>query len=388
MGWSPFRKTGLTHYQPESCLDGYTLFAPVGYDDLLLLNMEGQVVKQWLFDGESPNLARFRPNGNLIIQMLSIEKRKEAQELADDDHSNPDLRCLRLGGGTTSIHEYDWDGNLIWRYDDPRMHHDFYELENGDILYPQWVVLPEEVSQKVKGGYPQAPDRPYMFGDDIVQVNRAGEEVGRWKTWEMLDPEEDPIGPLQGRWEWTHMNSVAMMPDGKLLASLCENSRVVLIDPDQHKIIWKLGQPTISQQHHATPVKDGNIQIFDNGRNRPMSIPYSQVIEIDPTIDEIVWKFKPDNSEQFFSAHISSAQRLSNGNVLICEGAGGRLFEVTPESEVVWEWITPIIGSRPGGRELQWVYRANRYAADHPAFVGKDLDPNNYAELNAKYELS
>ena len=61
---------------------------------------------------------------------------------------------------------------------------------------------------------------------------------------------------------------------------------------------------------------------------------------------------------------------------------------VTPESEVVWEWITPIIGSRPGGRELQWVYRANRYAADHPAFVGKDLDPNNYAELNAKYELS
>ena len=388
MGWSPFRKTGLTHYQPEHCFNGYTLFAPVGNDDLVLLNMEGQIVKQWLFEGLSPSLARFRPNGNLIVNSVSIERRAAANDKEKDDYSNPDLVCLTLGGGTTTLREYDWDGNLLWQYDNPRMHHDFFECENGDILFPEWVVLPEALSQKVQGGYRKAPKRPYMFGDDIVRINRAGEEVGRWHTWQMLDPVEDPIVPQQSRAEWTHMNSVAEMPDGQLVASLCENSRVILIDPAQTAVTWKMGEPEISMQHHASPVNDGNIQIFDNGRNRPLSLPYSQVIEVDPRTDEIVWRYKPKNMEQFFSGHISGAQRLPNSNVLICEGTGGRLFEVTPAGEIVWEWITPIIGTRSEERHLQWIYRANRYAAGHPALVGKDLNPQHYAELNEKHGLA
>lgn len=63
---------------------------------------------------------------------------------------------------------------------------------------------------------------------------------------------------------------------------------------------------------------------------------------------ELVWEYsalKADGDRtracRFYSRPWSSAQRLPNGNTLICEGAGGRLFEVTPELEIVWEFISP-----------------------------------------------
>jgi hypothetical protein len=67
----------------------------------------------------------------------------------------------------------------------------------------------------------------------------------------------------------------------------------------------------------------------------------------------------------FYSGLVSSAQRLPNGNTMITEGVGGRIFEVTKEHEMVWEYVNPYRGwngSRPGGRPsgLNMVYRAYR----------------------------
>ncbi len=44
---------------------------------------------------------------------------------------------------------------------------------------------------------------------------------------------------------------------------------------------------------------------------------------------------------------MGSAQRLANGNTFICESAFGRLFEVTPEGETVWEYIIPFFNEYP-----------------------------------------
>ena len=38
---------------------------------------------------------------------------------------------------------------------------------------------------------------------------------------------------------------------------------------------------------------------------------------------------------------ISGAQRLPNGNTLICSGINGTVFEVTPEKEMVWKYVNP-----------------------------------------------
>ena len=74
----------------------------------------------------------------------------------------------------------------------------------------------------------------------------------------------------------------------------------------------------------------------------------------------------------FNSPHISGVQRLSSGNTLICEGLWGRIFEVTPDGRIVWEYVSPYKGwiSRGGGTG-NWVFRALRYAADSSHISGR-----------------
>jgi hypothetical protein len=92
---------------------------------------------------------------------------------------------------------------------------------------------------------------------------------------------------------------------------------------------------------------------------------YSRVLEFDPTTLKTVWQYtpieagfiKPVDLNRFYSPFISSAQRLPNGNTLIVEGSGGRIFEVTPEHETVWEYISPYWGQL---MQINMVYRAYR----------------------------
>jgi len=99
----------------------------------------------------------------------------------------------------------------------------------------------------------------------------------------------------------------------------------------------------------------GNILVFDNGglAGYPLvSRFYSRVLEFNPITLDLVWKYEaPD----FFSYYISGAQRLPNGNTLIDEGSVGRIFEVTPAGEKVWEYI-----EGAGMQFLGRVYRAYR----------------------------
>ena len=110
----------------------------------------------------------------------------------------------------------------------------------------------------------------------------------------------------------------------------------------------------------------GNLLIFNNGGRDGRE--YSTVDEIiTPFNKEAVyeieegeafgpekmhWSYGEKESERFSSSFISGAQRLTNGNTLICSGADGRLFEVTAQKEIVWEYINPFFdeGITPAGR--------------------------------------
>jgi hypothetical protein len=114
----------------------------------------------------------------------------------------------------------------------------------------------------------------------------------------------------------------------------------------------------------------------------------SKVIEVDRATNEVTWSYQGDPPAQFFSGHISGATRLPNQNTLVCEGTSGRVFEVTRGGEVVWEWWNPVYNTRPNGDTMGWLFRAYRYAPDHPALAGRDLDPNRLADLNRLYQLA
>ena len=187
------------------------------------------------------------------------------------------------------------------------------------------------------------------------------------------------------RHEWSHANGIDVDGD-RLLLSLRNTHTVLILDRVKDAITWRYGWPKIAHQHNATFVDGGKVQIFDNGTHAPRS-QVSSILEVDPATDEETWRYQANPREQFYSGHISGAQRLPNRSVLICEGTSGRVFEVMRTGQEVWEWINPFINQRPDGVSMSWLFRAYRYGLDYPAFVGKDLDPRRFAALNRAYGL-
>ncbi len=126
--------------------------------------------------------------------------------------------------------------------------------------------------------------------------------------------------------------------------------------------------------------------VFNNGGGRPDG-DYSSVEEFvlpfDPKRgftreddrafgpDEPAWSYSAKG--EFYSGFISGARRLPNGNTLICSGAPGRVFEVTREGEIVWEYRNPFSGKLkegPGGNAPPTaLFRASRLPYDHPGLA-------------------
>jgi hypothetical protein len=76
-----------------------------------------------------------------------------------------------------------------------------------------------------------------------------------------------------------------------------------------------------------------------------------------------VWEYREQRESDFFSPRISNAQRLPNGNTLICEGDFGRIFEVTADRQIVWEYVNPFFGGPPAAHNNR-VFRAYRYSPE------------------------
>jgi hypothetical protein len=269
---------------------------------------------------------------------------------------------------------------------------------------------------------PKISDR-LLLDDLILEVDASGKVVWEWAAHDHFDeygfddrakavlrtnPNLVPVG--EGVGDWLHINSLSYLgpnrwydagdtrfhPDNVIWDSR-EANLIVIVDRKIGKVVWKLGpryDGTEAEQklgwiiglHHAHLIPrglpgEGNLLLFDNGgwagygesspgsRNGTKNAlrDYSRVLEIDPTTLAIVWQYTPKeagfvvplDANRFYSPFISSAQRLPNGNTLITEGSDGRVFEVTVDHHIVWEFISPYWGSGP--RALNMVYRAYRY---------------------------
>ena len=375
MGWSINRPTGLTFHKPGLSTKGYTLLTPHGDQSTYLIDMDGCVVHRWTFSHIRPGYGRLLRNGNLLMTGSDINLPDAPKDEPTKAPLPFEQHVTRLGGYHTTLVEMDWEGEIVWEYENRCQHHDFYRFENGNTMVPEWVELPEDLHKQVRGGFRMPRERlPRLLGDDLVEIDRDGKEVRRIHTWKLLDPTKDRIHPTARRWEWTHINSIDFNDQGDIVFSSRNTNQVMIIDAASGKIRWKSDRT--HGQHDATWVSDGNIQVFDNGQAS------SRVIEIDPGTNEIVWTYHGVPFNQFFSGHISGASRLASGNVLVCEGTSGRLFEVNRAREVVWEWINPFVNNNKRGEATVSIYRAHRYLPDHAALADKDLDPLRFTNLN------
>ncbi len=386
MGWSAHQQTGLTYHQAALSDKGYTLVSPLGGDAAYLLDMDGRIVHRWHLPGWRIFTARLLPSGSLAVLCSDAGVPVPPQVPYDQPQPAFDLRVRQLGGHASHLRELDWDGRPVWEYQNAAMHHDFVRLGNGNTLVAEWVELPPELDRRVRGAARRPSEKfPPLISDDILEIDPAGKELRRFHLWQLLDPVRDPICPLEPRREWTHLNSLDALPDGGIVFSCRSNSRVGIIEPSGDRLRWKFGAPEVVHQHHASTLANGNIQIFDNGMHR-IGMSYSRVVEVNPADSSVVWTYTGEPQEQFFSGHISGAERRPNGNVLVCEGTSGRVFEVTQRGETVWEWLSPFTVTVQGNRRA-WIFRAHRYGPDFPGLAGRALDPAACAALNRLYGL-
>ena len=105
---------------------------------------------------------------------------------------------------------------------------------------------------------------------------------------------------------------------------------------------------------------------------------FSRVLEVDLETGEIVWQYLGEDVLGFFSPICSNAERLPNGNTLILESTKGRIFEVTPDREIVWEFVNPMYMERERMGWTNYIFKAHRYGYDFPGFQGKTLDPERF----------
>jgi len=140
-------------------------------------------------------------------------------------------------------------------------------------------------------------------------------------------------------------------------------------NPDPQVSIADIGNYSAVYEFTPTINEDGTYKISDDGAFEP---------------SEPTWTYTALDKYSFYSAFISGAQRLKNGNTLITSGAKGRFIEVTPENEIVWEYWNPYnydyklpdgSPAQPTGHFVYGQFRSTHFTSDFPAFAGKDLKP-------------
>jgi hypothetical protein len=104
--------------------------------------------------------------------------------------------------------------------------------------------------------------------------------------------------------------------------------------------------------------------------------------------DSVSWSYRDPSNPIFNSRRLSSAERLENGNTLICSGNDGYFVEVDNQGNPVWAYRNPATGSgiltqgNPVNPGVNSVFSARRYGPFFPAFAGRSLEPGEPIELN------
>lgn len=403
-------------WSDEEAFEGYTLFSPVISLNTFLINNSGEVVHTWesrfkpalsvyllengnlirtAFPGFNPRFwgggiggrveiidwngtvvwefeytnsehclhhdVEFLPNGNVL--MITWEYRSAAEAIAAGRNPNyltmgqlwPDhiIEIQPTGelGGDTVWEWHAWD-HLIQDFDPTKEnygvvgdHPELIDVNYGQRVLADWLHINsvdynEEFDQIILSVH--SFDEIWVIDHSTTTEEAAGHTGGN----------SGNGGDLLYRWGNPQAYRAGNEDNQKFYS--------------QHDAQW------IKPDHPGV----GNILVFNNGWGRPGG-DYSSVEEIVPPVDgngnyslqpgsayepeEPIWTYASENLTDFFALNLAGAQRLPNGNTLICNGPFGFFFEVTPEKEIVWEYLN----QEPNLIDNH-VFKIHRYAPDYP----------------------
>ncbi len=319
------------------------------------------------------------PNGNVLINLWEKKAAKDAvaagrrpETVGQGDMLSAAILEVQPTGEKTGKVVWEWHAwdHLIQEFDDKQANHgdvaahpERIDLNFGEATIAAMVAKPEELAKLRSIGYVGAPGRK----------------------------------PQAAQPDWLHINSVAYNPDlDQIMLSAFEFSEIWIIDHSTttaeakgHKggkygkggdLLYRWGNPRayraggvkdqmLFSQHNAHWIPkglpgEGHVLVFNNGMKR-IGGAYSTVDEIVLPVDDkgryestsgkafgpekAVWSYSAPKRTDFYAPFISGAQRLPNGDTLICSGTNGTVFEVAPKNEIVWKYVNPEKSNSPFG---------------------------------------
>jgi len=325
-----------------------TILRPYTYCGLLyggiqIINWDGSLSWNWQYVESGCTThhdVKVLPNGNiLMIVWVSITR---DQAIAAGRNPNTIGNTLQSDkiievhptGPTTGTIVWEWQvwDHLIQDYDSSKAnygvvgeHPELIDINFGDSFVGDWL---HTNSLDYNATFDQILvdshnfDEVWVIDHNTTTEEAAGHTGGHY----------DHGGDLLYRWGNPQAYRAGNASDQKLFG--------------QHGASWiKAGYPGA-----------GDILFFNNGYNRPNE-QYSTVDEFTPPIDvngnysfepgtsygptNFTWEYKATPPASMYSQDFGGANRLKDGNTLICTGMQGKFLEVTPQGDVIWQWTNP-----------------------------------------------
>lgn len=409
--------------------DGLTLFQPFDSSTTYLVDGAGMVANSWAGPATPALSVYLLPDGDLL---------RTLRLTTGGGGTGGGIERVGYGGTV------EWQLTLFSPTQTP--HHDIEILPNGNVLMIVWEEV-GGAAAIAQGRDPQitgslfTPDAIY----EIAPTGPvSGAIVWEWRAMDHLvqdfnaslpgfgvvadHPELIDINKGDDR-DWMHTNGIDYNETlDQIVLSVPNYDEVWIIDHStttaeaaSHSggtsgrggdLLYRWGNPaaynrgTSADQifyfiHDVNWIEEGkpgegNLLVFNNGRARPTG-DWSSADEWVPPVDlsgnysiapgaafgpsALTWTYSdPPN---FFTNIMGGAERLENGNTLICEATAGRIFEVTPSGAIVWTFVNPFGG-------LNWVFKARRYADcdsdgiyDREEITNQGGDANNNDALDS-----
>jgi len=421
--------------------NGYTLFAPINYKNTYLIDNCGFLVNEWESNYNPGLSAYLLPDGNLLRTIRTNSSfflgggTGGGLEIRDWDN---DLVWQYIYSQDSIHHqhhdmEYLPNGNILliaWEYLPAQAAIDAGRnpIGTGLAFWPDKIVEIKPIgTDSIKTVWEW-----HAFDHIIQDFDNTKPNYG-------IVAEHPELIDLNYRTDtnsdWLHTNGVDYNPQlDQIILSVRNYSEFWVIDHSTTTeeaaghtggnsgkggdILYRWGNPqtynrgtsadrVFYAQHDAHWIPDGipgsgNIMVFNNGKGLISNV-HSSIDVIAPPVDasgnytinesdafgptELAWTYEAATMTDFYSSNVSGAQRLPNGNTLICEGTSGHLFEVNQDGELLWDYVVPVSFGGPLSQGTNMngqngTFRSYRYSTDYEAFVGKDLTPGSPVELN------
>ncbi len=441
---------GLLSYDIAQSYQGYTLIYPHNQPNIYLLNNCGEVVHTWE-DEEN-----FRPGNTVYLRDDgSIVKTKRDASVIDDEiwaggggaiveirsWENDLLWSFELNDENARLH-HDIalipNGNILMLAWEKKSNEEAIaqgrrpDLLNQEVLWPDYVFEVNPNTDEIVWEWHAWDHLIQDYDETKANYGVVSEHP------ELIDINWDTN---EGKSDWMHSNALDFRP---------ELNQIMISVPTFHEI-WIIDHSTTTEQsaghvggnsNHGGDLlyRAGNQQAYQMGDSTDQILFYQHdahwsnefIPNTHPFFDHVVcfnnrvgedfssieifetsWNmyltdyqpfqgtFPPYEFQNtithptptdFHSTGLSSAQLLPNGNVLSCSGRQGYIVELTPNNDLVWEYVVPFMQGQPveQGTVLELndnlTFRAFRYPMNYSAFDGKDLTATSFLELNPNEE--